>query len=320
MSNSACTSTFTFHLDTAQFTWSLQLTNNSLEMETKRPLSPSAFDANNEVVKRVRVANSSLEPYRGCIHCGSALHLWVQCTRECTHCRSTHCGKRCLRLDVAAYCPGGFRLRATSSSSGVSVSNAPPQTSSFGPKLGGATSLGAPPYNGISVTQPLPPTQPAVQLPVNPQRAAMIQARPSINRGSGGPTTTQTVTGGGPQRTGSNSMPLGKKKPIGTSWSSTAPPPPTQAVSRFPQPAAGPSGLGPLAADPHEQQKRTWKALKKQIRSAASVPTKYKLRDRSSRDVATNKQIIQVFNILRPMVMGNGAFPHSEDESEYGMG
>ena len=76
-------------------------------MDFKRPLFPTAR-TQDQVVKRLRLAKPPPNLIAACLHCGSALHTWVECTNVCAHCLVVHCRRRCVRLSVAYYSPGGF--------------------------------------------------------------------------------------------------------------------------------------------------------------------------------------------------------------------
>ena len=86
-------------------------------MDNKRALSPTAC-THEQLTKRLRIPSRApvKMPRRGCIHCGSDQHNWVQCIAICNHCRQVHIGKRCPSLTVEDYTPGGFQVHQFSAS------------------------------------------------------------------------------------------------------------------------------------------------------------------------------------------------------------
>lgn len=138
---------------------------------------------------------------------------------------------------------------------------------------------------------------------MNQQRAEMISTTPMALE----PTISSTLSGedGGPKWTGSNVMPLGPKKSIGTSWPAAA------AISKKPLMPAPTPKLKPDRD--YDKEKRVWKELEEMIKTAVE--------DTKARGKPFNGQndrsrvtahVKSALGILRPIILGQGTISYAK--------
>ena len=263
-------------------------------MNNKRGLS-STGDSHDQTTKPSRKNNNTahLTPFERCLYCGGMAHSWVDCTNVCAHCNTFHPRKRCPHLSVDYYTPGGFRITDTSSFNGQCIL---PTTAGFG---GGTTMARSTPLSPrrLSAIATTPEADIDPQTHMSYERMAMIAATPS----SEPPKQTEATSKPGPERSGSNAMPLGPRRPVGTSWPSSKPPPGTQ-----PQ---GSGQIGILAAKTEndvarERERKIWRVLQQQIQQyvdeTASVETNV---NHPSVRSSAKRRVKEALDILKPLIL-----------------
>ena len=114
------------------------------------------------------------------------------------------------------------------------------------------------------------------------------------------------VEGGGSQRTGSNEMPLGPKKPIGTSWPTNLP-----LLSKKPDPPKTQRKPGLTTTRDHTYERKVWNDLQQTIKSAVEATAAHSKPFNGQNDRgAIAKRVNDALDILRPMILG-GTLLHS---------
>ena len=144
-------------------------------MERKRAISPSARTYD-QLTKRLRVSNTQSAPPRKCLHCGSVTHDWVHCDKQCTHCGVGHPRRRCSRLGVAFYTPGGFSIVQNAEVDVDCFSSAVPQSGSSTASGDGTAPITFHPNNGV--TRVAQGASNGVSAQMDPARAAMFVLPP----------------------------------------------------------------------------------------------------------------------------------------------
>ncbi|CAK4018710.1 Hypothetical predicted protein [Lecanosticta acicola] len=128
-----------------------------------------------------------------CLHCKSYSHTWSRCPGGCIHCSKQHPRRRCEKLPLVVYTPGGFTILNGIEENHITSWNAPAEvTLNF-----------TQPIPEISATKVPPAVVPTVSDDINPARAAMIAITPAMIP----PKCNHAV---GPRKTASNLIPLGK--------------------------------------------------------------------------------------------------------------
>ena len=260
-------------------------------MDNKRPLSPTAC-THEQLTKRLRVPSKApfKIPHRGCIHCGSDQHNWVQCIAICNHCRQVHACKRCPSLTVEDYTPGEFQVRQFSTSAiiyrsqGHTTATCCPVDLTSPPALPAHSGIHVPTTGigthatrtpeAITATSVFENGSIVPSAHFNSDRVAMIMTTPALK----GP-KLKPFPALGPQRSGSNTLPLGPKRKIGTSW--------------------------PVQPRDRQREQETWRALQSHIEAAVDDTGAFAkpfggLGDRSS----VNESVRLALNILRPIILG----------------
>jgi hypothetical protein len=150
---------------------------------------------------------------------------------------------------------------------------------------------------------------------INSERAAMIATASSPNDPTMAvaPRTTLTLEEGGPQRTGSNEMPLGPKKPIGTSWPANLPMLPKKPnVSTLQKKT-------PLSTNrDYTYERKVWTDLQQKIKSAveATAARSKPFNGQNDRDRVAVR-VNEALDILRPMILG-GTLLHLAHPCQHG--
>lgn len=239
-----------------------------------------------------------------CLHCNSYTHTWNECIWPCLHCTVFHPRRRCRALNIDYYTPGGFQVHTPSLAhttvshvinevdveGEAEASNALQNIPVFSLRVHELKNAYAP--RGVSAHQHTEG--------FNADRAAMI-ATPAPPP----PNPTEPESPVGPERTGMNTIPLGPKKPLGTSWPRGA------AISKKPiLPAVIPpspiisqaakSGLRNI-----KQEQAIWQALKKHIEDAVDATAAKSKKFNGLGDRArVQRKVESVLGVLKPMITG----------------